>query len=248
MKVVSALRESRNRRPAPEGRAPSRAPAFTSRGMANKKRRATGPSRVAARTRGSSPAANGHSGRIFVVAPNLIAAEKNSAESVESKIRSVLRCHKLCEIGRNSAYFDRSGPIGKRRRPARRSGPNSNWRFRLFRAIAADFFKFCNLRGGSPRKFGSSGWYKPRLKAVKERSQTFESGYAPPGSPKRCRFSGRKAKVTCSQFEYSGDFEARQGRSQRASIDSRRNVGMPTPTCRARTIGSLIGQSNFGSR
>ena len=35
--------------------------------------------------------------RIFVVAPNLIAADKTSCRSAESAVQSVLRCHKLCE-------------------------------------------------------------------------------------------------------------------------------------------------------
>ena len=43
---------------------------------------------------------------IFVVAPNLIPADKTSRESAESAVRSVLRCHKLCDIGRPSPYFD----------------------------------------------------------------------------------------------------------------------------------------------
>ena len=35
--------------------------------------------------------------RIFVVAPNLIAADKTSCRSAESAVQSVLRCHKLSE-------------------------------------------------------------------------------------------------------------------------------------------------------
>ena len=34
---------------------------------------------------------------IFVVAPNLIGADKTSRKWAESAVRSVLRCHKLCE-------------------------------------------------------------------------------------------------------------------------------------------------------
>jgi hypothetical protein len=35
-----------------------------------------------------------------------IAADKTSRKSAESTVPSVLRCHKLCEIGRAGAYFD----------------------------------------------------------------------------------------------------------------------------------------------
>src|SRR5258708_38898898 len=35
--------------------------------------------------------------RVFVVAPNLIGADKTSRKWAESAVRSVLRCHQLCE-------------------------------------------------------------------------------------------------------------------------------------------------------
>jgi len=44
------------------------------------------------------------------VAPNQMAAGKTSSELVESKDRSILRSHKLCEIGRTRAYFDHLWP------------------------------------------------------------------------------------------------------------------------------------------
>jgi hypothetical protein len=67
---------------------------------------------------------------IFVVAPNLISADKISRKLTESPVRSVLRCHKPCEIGRVGAYFDHLWPNRKRRRTRWRSGMDSNSRCR----------------------------------------------------------------------------------------------------------------------
>jgi len=61
------------------------------------------------------------SGCIFVVAPNLIAAEKTRRKLAGPKIRSVLRCHERPEIGRVGAYFDPLQPNCKRRRTRWRS-------------------------------------------------------------------------------------------------------------------------------
>jgi hypothetical protein len=44
--------------------------------------------------------------RIFVVAPNLIPADKTSPKLAESAVGRVLRYHKPCEIGRARADFD----------------------------------------------------------------------------------------------------------------------------------------------
>src|ERR1700758_1339635 len=63
---------------------------------------------------------------IFVVAPNLISADKISRKSSESPVRSILRGHKPCEIGRVGAYFDHLWPNRKRRRTRWRRGGDSN--------------------------------------------------------------------------------------------------------------------------
>jgi len=44
--------------------------------------------------------------RIFVVAPNLVSADKTNRKSAESRVGNVLRCHKLCEIRHAGAYVD----------------------------------------------------------------------------------------------------------------------------------------------
>ena len=67
---------------------------------------------------------------IFVVAPNLISADKISRKSSESPVRSILRGHKPCEIGRVGAYFDHLWANRKRRRTRWRSGVDSNPRCR----------------------------------------------------------------------------------------------------------------------
>ena len=59
---------------------------------------------------------------IFVVAPNLISADKTNRKWAESAVRSVLRCHQLCEIGRVGAYFDHLSLNCKQRRTRWRSG------------------------------------------------------------------------------------------------------------------------------
>ena len=68
---------------------------------------------------------------IFVVAPNLISADKTSRKWAESAVRSVLRCHQLCEIGRVGAYFDHLSLNCKQRRTRWRRGRDSNPRCRL---------------------------------------------------------------------------------------------------------------------
>ena len=67
---------------------------------------------------------------VFAVAPNLIAAEKTSPKLAESPVRSILRGHKQCEIGRAGAYFDGFWPNCKQRRTLWRSGVDSNPRYR----------------------------------------------------------------------------------------------------------------------
>ena len=53
---------------------------------------------------------------IFIVAPNPISADKTSRKSPESAVQSVLRSHKLREIGRGSAYYDHPKLFCKQRR------------------------------------------------------------------------------------------------------------------------------------
>jgi hypothetical protein len=92
---------------------------------------------------------------IFVVAPNLIAADKTSRKSPESTVRSVLRCHELCEIACNSAYFDYSGSICRRRRTRWRmaqseANPSLVWGFPASREKAGKIL-FLRLPHGRVR-------------------------------------------------------------------------------------------------
>ena len=68
--------------------------------------------------------------RIFVVAPNLIFADKTNRKPAESAARSVRRCHEPCEIGRPPTYFGHLSRNCKRRRTRWRSEADSNSRFR----------------------------------------------------------------------------------------------------------------------
>jgi hypothetical protein len=52
----------------------------------------------------------------FVVAPNLISADKRSRKSAESAVQGVLRGHEPCEIGRAGAYLNHLSLNCKRRR------------------------------------------------------------------------------------------------------------------------------------
>ena len=49
--------------------------------------------------------------RIFVVAPNLISADKTRRKSLQTVDRSVLRCHQLCEIAAQARISIISGRI-----------------------------------------------------------------------------------------------------------------------------------------
>ena len=79
--------------------------------------------------------------RIFVVAPNLVFADKTSCKSAESAVRRVLRGRKPYEIGRTGAYFDDFSMDCRRRRTLWRSELDSNPRSHesFTREIRPDF-------------------------------------------------------------------------------------------------------------
>ena len=113
---------------------------------------------------------------IFVVAPNLIGADKTSRKWAESAVRSVLRCHKLCENRPRRRVFRSSLAELQMEKDSMAERTGFEPAVPLISRNSGRFLQICYLPRRATAYVDSSGCCETRLKAVKERNRRFESG------------------------------------------------------------------------